>query len=238
MANRYTATEKWDDPWFCGLSPAYKLFWIYICEKCNHAGIWNVNWPLVKFHCWENNFDVTQFGDRVVVISEDKWFIKKFVFFQQKINDLNDLNPLNNCHASIINILLKEGILSPLQAPSKPLLRGLGNSNGNSNSKGKSISVEKKDRKTNPDVNSCITHFFNKHQDIVGAKYHVDGGKDGTIIKNLLSTFTADELKSKIDTFFTSPSDFTKQAGFTIGVFKSQINKLDQNKQPKNEIVL
>lgn len=127
MANRFTATEKWNDPWFCGLSPTYKLFWMYLCENCNHAGIWNVNWPLVKFHCGEDNFDPIIFGDRVVVLTEEKWFIKKFVLFQQKINDLNELNESNRCHSSIISILRKEGLLRGLEGAAKPV--------GNSNSK-------------------------------------------------------------------------------------------------------
>lgn len=90
-----------------------------------------MNWPLVKFHCWEDKFDVNQFGERIIVINEEKWFIKKFVLFQQKIATLDELNPSNKCHASIIKLLSAEGIsVSPLQAPKKGLPRALGNSIG------------------------------------------------------------------------------------------------------------
>ncbi|MBI5150146.1 MAG: hypothetical protein HZA28_05165 [Candidatus Omnitrophica bacterium] len=130
MTNRFTATEKWNDPWFCGLPPPYKLFWVYLCDTCNHAGIWNVNWPLVKFHCGQESFDLKIFTDRVVVISTEKWFIKKFVLFQQKILSLDELNPENNAHRAIINILQKEGILRGLPAPDKGLSRGPGKGNG------------------------------------------------------------------------------------------------------------
>lgn len=130
MAKRLTDTEKWKDPWFCELSPVYKLFWIYLCDNCDHAGIWDVNWPLVKFHCLEEPFNVKIFGDRIVVLSKEKWFIKKFVLFQQKISNLDELNPLNNCHSSIISILKREKIFSPSLAPHQGLGRGYGNSKG------------------------------------------------------------------------------------------------------------
>lgn len=130
MTNRFTATEKWNDPWFCELSPPYKLFWIYLCDTCNHAGIWNVNWPLVKFHCGQESFDLKIFADRIVVVCDEKWFIKKFVLFQQKILSLDELNPENNAHRAIISILQKEGILRGSPAPDKGLGRAPGNGKG------------------------------------------------------------------------------------------------------------
>lgn len=126
MPNRFTAPEKWIDPWFCGLNEQDKLFWIYLCDNCNHAGIWNVNWPLVKFHIKNYEFDKTRFNGRIEILDEECWFIKKFVLFQQKVDSLEDLNPFNKCHLSIINILTNKGLLSPKQAPKKGLRRGLG----------------------------------------------------------------------------------------------------------------
>ncbi len=113
MAKRFTATEKWDDPWFCGLGATDKLFWIYILDKCDHAGIWRVNWPLVKFHIGEYVFDNTKFDGRVQILSADKWFIKKFIEFQY-----GALNPENRAHHSVICILKKEGAY-------KGLVRGI-----------------------------------------------------------------------------------------------------------------
>lgn len=139
MTKRFTATEKWDDPWFCSLSPEYKLFWIYLCDNCNSAGIWNVNWPLVKFHIWQVEFDLKSFGGRIIKLSEEKWFIKGFVLFQQKISSLKALNQDNNAHKSIIQILKKEGIIDvncceiTIEGVSSPLLgasEGLGSPPG------------------------------------------------------------------------------------------------------------
>ena len=43
MAKRFTATEKWDDPFFCNLEAKYKLAWIYLLDKCDNAGIYFIH---------------------------------------------------------------------------------------------------------------------------------------------------------------------------------------------------
>lgn len=115
MAKRFTATEKWNDPWFCGLKPIDKLFWFYLIDNCDHAGIWQVNWPLVKFHLGIDNIDMIVFKERVQVISPETWFLPKFIEFQYN----GILNPDNRTHASVIAILEKKGVYkghtSPLQ---------------------------------------------------------------------------------------------------------------------------
>lgn len=113
MAKRFTATEKWDDPWFCGLTVSEKLFWNYLCDKCDHAGIWRVNWPLVRFHIGDFVFNKDNFKDRIIILSDDKWFIQKFIEFQY-----GTLNPENRAHQSVISILKKEGAY-------KGLIRGI-----------------------------------------------------------------------------------------------------------------
>lgn len=131
MANRYTDSEKWKDPWFCGLTPTEKLFWFYLLDNCDHCGIWKVNWPLVEFYVGTKDIQVERFNGRIKVIDEGRWFIEKFVLFQQKISNINELNPENRCHKSIINTLTKLNLLSSLVGASKPLARVYGNSNSN-----------------------------------------------------------------------------------------------------------
>lgn len=126
MTKRFTATDKWVDPWFCSLAPDHKLFWIYLCDNCDHAGIWKVNWPLVKFHIGDYNFDKTVFNGRIKYLNDELWFLEKFILFQQKIQDLSELNPNNKAHWGIIKILTSKGILSPIKAPIEGLGRGTG----------------------------------------------------------------------------------------------------------------
>jgi hypothetical protein len=111
MAKRLTASEKWDDPWFCDLDANYKLAWLYLLDKCNHAGIWSPNFKLMEFHL---GFQprIGGFGGRVVALKDGKWFIPKFIDFQY-----GELNPENRAHLSVIHILKKEGASKPLVSP-------------------------------------------------------------------------------------------------------------------------
>ena len=44
MPCRFTITEKWiHDKWFKGLSAPAKLLFIYLCENCDCAGIWEID---------------------------------------------------------------------------------------------------------------------------------------------------------------------------------------------------
>lgn len=108
MAKRFTATEKWDDPWFHSLDSNNRLAWIFLLDKCNHAGIWNVNLPLIEFHIGSRP-SLTAFSGRVEAVNAEKWFIPKFIEFQY-----GTLNPENRAHLSVINALKKEGLYKPL----------------------------------------------------------------------------------------------------------------------------
>ena len=118
MAKRFTDSLKWADDWFCTLSNDNKLFWLYLCDNCDHAGIWKVNIRLLRFHLGENfNPDPVGFGDRITILSKEKWYINKFVDFQY-----GKLNPENKAHKSVMAILKKEGA-------TKGLMRGLKGAN-------------------------------------------------------------------------------------------------------------
>jgi hypothetical protein len=108
MAKRFTATEKWDDVWFFELSTEAKMFWLYLLDKCDHAGIWQVNMVIAKAYL---GFTPTleMVKDKINVLNQQKWFIPKFICFQY-----GELNPANRTHASVISILKKEGAYKPL----------------------------------------------------------------------------------------------------------------------------
>lgn len=128
MSKRLTDTDKWKDEWFLSLSNDSRILWQYALDNCNHAGILEKSFNLMNFCCktsvLEEQFKEI-FRDKIIDCGKF-FFIPNFIFFQQKINSINELNPLNKCHASIINILESENILSPLKAPKKGLARGYG----------------------------------------------------------------------------------------------------------------
>jgi hypothetical protein len=110
MAKRFTATEKWDKVWFRKLSPEMKCFWSYITDRCNHAGIWEVDFELAEMFIGAK-LDIPEikkvFSKQYLELNGgSRWFLKDFIEFQYN----GELNPLNRAHLSIITILSKEGI--------------------------------------------------------------------------------------------------------------------------------
>lgn len=79
---------------------------------------------------------------------------------------------------------------------------------------------------------SAQTYFYSIYEQKTGHKYIADFGKDGAIFKNLLKIIPEDELKTLIDRFFETTDDFILKAGFTTGVFKTQVNKLRSGAKP------
>lgn len=105
MSKRFTASEKWNDPWFCGLDLHHKVFWVYLLDNCDNAGIWEPNWPLVNFHI--PGFVLSQeiLKDRIVEIKGGKWFIPKFIEFQY-----GELKEDCKPHLSVLRTLVKYGL--------------------------------------------------------------------------------------------------------------------------------
>ena len=53
------------------------------------------------------------FGNRIIILEEDKWFLPKFIKFQYGEN----LNPNNNVHKSVISLIEKYELDSILNNP-------------------------------------------------------------------------------------------------------------------------
>ena len=121
MAKRFSDSEKWKKPFLRSLQAPYKLFWLYILDDCDHAGIWHVDIEIAEIKIGEKidkQTAINQFNGKINVIQNgEKWFIKDFIEFQY-----GTLNPLNRVHESVIKILKKENLInenmeliSPLQ---------------------------------------------------------------------------------------------------------------------------
>jgi len=116
MAKRFTDTEKWKKKWIRKLDHKYKLFWVFICDDCNHAGIWDVDLDVANIRLGLNLTEaeiLTAFKEKLIPIDNgDKWFIPKFVDFQY-----GELNSENRVHSSVLSILKKEGAYKGLKQP-------------------------------------------------------------------------------------------------------------------------
>ena len=73
-----------------------------------------------------------------------------------------------------------------------------------------------------------IEYWMHLHHNRFNEKYDFKGKKDGPIIKRVLKNYGYEKSCQIMETFFNSDDDFIKKAGYTLGVFSSQINKLIQ----------
>lgn len=142
MAKRMTDTEKWKKPFFKSLPAEYKLFWIYLTDDINHAGIWEVDKEIAELRLGTKlSLDkaLGLFKERVVVFDNGtKWFLPDFIKFQYGI-----LNEGNKVHRSVIILLKKYNLLDDsrgLLAPKDKDKDSSSNLEGNENSKGEGIS--------------------------------------------------------------------------------------------------
>lgn len=82
---RFTETTKWNDPWFRKLTPKMKTFWAYICDVCDPAGVWVVDFELATFFIGETVSEpeaLESLKGRVVDLKNGKWVIAQFIQFQ------------------------------------------------------------------------------------------------------------------------------------------------------------
>lgn len=114
MANRFTDSRKWDDPWFRELPCKYKAFWFFLLDKCDHAGVWKVDFKGASFHIGEEITpeEALKIMNGRIIDKGDKWFIPKFIDFQYR-----NLSEDNRVHRSIIEKLKKEGVYKGLKHP-------------------------------------------------------------------------------------------------------------------------
>ncbi len=117
MAKRYTDTDKWKKMWFRKLKNDHKVFWMYLLDQCDHAGIWEVDFDLASYFC--NGIKETEIRDTFIKQYHEfddgkRWFLKDFIEFQYR-----ELDGSNRVHKSVITLLkrhgLYKGLISPLQ---------------------------------------------------------------------------------------------------------------------------
>ena len=154
MAKRFTDSRKWDDPWFRRLPSEYKIVWIYLLDKCDHAGVYQVDIDSISFHIgkpYTEQAIIKAFNSKIQVVRPDKCFIPNFIKFQY-----GELEEVNRVHQSVINIL------KPLGAY-KGLKRGIQGCKDKDKDKDKDKNKDKDFIKELSD-NSSYAHIDNKKE--------------------------------------------------------------------------
>lgn len=194
MAKRFTDTELWGKEFFLKLSMKQKLLLRYLYDACDNAGIYEPNYILLEVFIGEKitEDDILSLNTdkkRIVKLENGKFYLTRFIKFQQG----NFLNPKNNAHKQIIEILKSnrvrynnilapdKGVASPYEAPSKPLNspllapdKGVASppSNSNSNNTDYFKKEKEKEEKEKEKINFCESNqFFNP---LLSAKKNVE----------------------------------------------------------------
>lgn len=97
-----------------------KLFWSYLCDMCDSAGIWEVNFRLAEFQIGTPlpREDVLEtLGNRVEKIADNKWLLVGFIPFQYPNLSL-DCKP----HKPVFNSLGKHNLIERYSKGNKSLL--------------------------------------------------------------------------------------------------------------------
>lgn len=117
MPKRFTDTEIWKEDWFIVLPPNYKLFWRYICDICDCAGIWRPN-IIIANNLYRFDIDLKKAlelfnngKERVVVLENDRWFLKGFISFQYG----NALSESCSVHKGVLKSLKFNNTIAPVQ---------------------------------------------------------------------------------------------------------------------------
>jgi len=107
MAKRFTDTQKWSEDWYLDLPITYKVFWIYICDNCNHAGIYKPNKRVFELLIGQK-IDLDKFLEfinsdkqRIIKLVNGRWYLTGFIDFQYG----SKLNSNNRVHKSILKLL-------------------------------------------------------------------------------------------------------------------------------------
>lgn len=106
---RFTETEKWRDSFFRALTPKHKLAVLFLFDACDAAGVWDPDYKLADFLIgektdWESL--KIALGPRLAILPNGKWFLPRFVGFQQG----KTLNEKCHQHTKIMALLESHGV--------------------------------------------------------------------------------------------------------------------------------
>lgn len=112
MPKRFTATEIWEEDWFLEMPKDYQLFWFYVKDKCDHAGIFKINIKSFNSLFGSNIESDTAFElfnkgkKRIRKVNGSSWLFEDFFTFQYG----RKFNGNNRLHDSIAEIYDKHEV--------------------------------------------------------------------------------------------------------------------------------
>ena len=101
----FSETNKWNDLWFRNLTPVEKLIYLYVCDRCDHAGIWEFDPDMLILHTKIDfiNEDswLEAFSPKIEKLPNGKWWIKNYITFQNPKGISRKFKHCNPIYASL-----------------------------------------------------------------------------------------------------------------------------------------
>lgn len=259
---RQIHTKIWSSPDFQQLSPHAKLVFIYLFSNShrNEAALYRITPKTISN---ETDLTVAEVDNAMAelegagLVKYDRdayivWVVNAVKY--QKLSP-NELKAIDRNLQEIFHPFTEdfrryyEGTLKDLGSTSKGTsVKGKGKGKrtstnsmlqGTKNAGTKEIVLvgggpREKRAAADPNVKIFIDYYHDRFLSRFGEKPFINGGKDGLIVKRLLSTYGLEKLKGLLDAFFDSRDPYIMRAGgYTIGMFATQINKLIQQQKAK-----
>lgn len=215
MAKRFTDTGKWDKAWFRTLTPQMKCVWMYFCDRCDHAGIWDIDWDALEFFVG-GKIDVGEiletFRDHLTDDNDKRLIIRGFIEFQY-----GTLNPENRVHKSVLDRLEKI-------APSKGLKRAF--KGPKDKDKDKDLergSAEGENLPALPEANASAAYIASyvakyNHAPELAAKHH-------GILKRFKESHPK-KFRELIEGYFQMPDSWLFQRSHPVEMLESKVNEI------------
>lgn len=111
MAKRLTDTTKWTNKAFRAMPDKIKIFYLYVLDNCDNAGVFRYDLDLVGYtlnNAYTKKELVSALEGRVVFVGDDKLVIRNYIAFQN--GDVFDSK--SRFAASIRSTLNSHGLLS------------------------------------------------------------------------------------------------------------------------------
>jgi len=204
MPKRFTDSEKWNDPWFRKLTPTAKLMCLYLYDRCDIAGFWEIDLEAAAFEIGVEHQDILEAMkglERCYEVNGDRIWITRFISFQGN----KDLNEQNKAHLGIMRLLrAREGfsenvsrVLNRIELPSpyEGAGKGLLSLTSISTGKGSSKSNGKGMIESFSETDSVIDYLNEK----ASSSFRHSAASRKNIGGRLAELFTFDNCKLVID---------------------------------------
>lgn len=83
-----------------------------------------------------------------------------------------------------------------------------------------------KPRPATAPVQLLLQYYSELYQQVMGVPYPVQWGRDGKMMKDLLATYPADQIKTYMVAFLALEDEFVQQSGFSLSVFRACLPKV------------